>query len=79
MSIESAKAFIERMKSDQEFAKKVHELKSKEEAMRFVASQGFSFTGEEYALAQPEVSDHELDSVTGGTHVWVCALLRRPF
>lgn len=63
MSIESAKSFVKRMKSDEEFAKKVNEFKSMEEAQRYVTSQGFNFTVEELRECQHELDDDELASV----------------
>ncbi|MBW4054612.1 MAG: Nif11-like leader peptide family natural product precursor, partial [Proteobacteria bacterium] len=47
MSIESAQAFLERMKSDEEFAKNVTEYKDYEASMSYVKEAGFEFTLEE--------------------------------
>lgn len=66
MSIESAKAFIERMKSDQEFAAKITELQSIEEMMRLVASHGYDFTREELLSCSSDLSATDLEHVTGG-------------
>ena len=65
MSIESAKAFIEKMKTDEEFAKKVKECKDGAARMAFAKGSGFEFTVEEIKL-EGELSDEDLDAVAGG-------------
>jgi len=66
MSIESAKLFIEKIKTDEEFAKKVKNCKDAEARMVFVKESGFDFTIEEIKAFQGELSDDELDAVAGG-------------
>ena len=66
MSIESAKLFIERVKSDEEFAKKIVECKVVEARMTFMRDAGFDFTAAELAEVMGELSDGELDKVAGG-------------
>lgn len=68
MSIESAKAFAETMKTDQKFANKINKFKSFEEATEFIKEAGFEFTLEEFIELNKELTDNELDSVVGGTH-----------
>lgn len=68
MSVESAQAFMERIKTDEDFNKKVKECKSGEERMAFVKATGFDFTPEEIKKAEEEISDSELDAVAGGDH-----------
>jgi predicted ribosomally synthesized peptide with nif11-like leader len=46
MSIESAKAFLERVENDEDFRKSVGELGTAEERMEFVKKAGFDFTKE---------------------------------
>jgi len=76
MSIESAKAFIEGLKNDEDFAKKVGECKDKEDRMAFVRAAGYDFTKEEIAEAQGELTDDELEGVAGGyTHTLTCYML----
>ena len=67
MSIESAKEFLAKMKSDPEFAAKVTRCKNKEERTQFVASEGYHFTGEELKSLRNELTDDELNQVVGGT------------
>ncbi len=67
MTIESAKAFVERMKSDEDFRKEVGEKSSSEDRMKFVKDNGFDFSKEEIEQVKSEMSDEELDGMaTGG-------------
>ncbi len=66
MSVESAKAFIERMKTDEEFSEKVKGCKDAEERMACVKEAGFDFTNEELKEVSENLSDDELDGVAGG-------------
>lgn len=65
MSVESAKAFIEKVKNDEEFAKKVIECKDAEGRMTLAKDAGFNFTAEEIKELGGELSDSELDVVAG--------------
>lgn len=66
MSRESAKAFLERMKTDPEFAAQVIRCKSKEERHQVAAAAGFTFTGAELTALREELSDSDLEQVAGG-------------
>ena len=66
MSIESAKAFLERVKNDEDFRNSVGELGTAEERMEYVKGAGFDFTKEEMDTLKNELSDVELDNVAGG-------------
>jgi predicted ribosomally synthesized peptide with nif11-like leader len=70
MSVVSAKAFIEKMKNDEDFRKKLVGLKDGKERMNFVKAEGFDFTKEEIEKVKEEqgLSDDELDMVAGGDH-----------
>ncbi len=68
MSIESAKAFVERMKTDEDFRKEVGEKSSPEDWMKFVKENGFDFSKEEFEQVKSELSEEELDRIDGG--VW---------
>lgn len=67
MSIESAKAFIDRMKTDENFANKMSECKDVETLLSLVESEGFDFTSAEISLATNELSDEQLDEIAGGS------------
>jgi predicted ribosomally synthesized peptide with nif11-like leader len=66
MSIESAKAFLERVKNDEDFRKELEEQASAAERIKFVKAQGFDFTKEEIDSHKEELSDEELGGVAGG-------------
>ena len=66
MSMESARAFIAKMKTDEEFARQVNEIRSPEEAEAFIARAGFACTMDELERAGGELTDDELDQAAGG-------------
>jgi predicted ribosomally synthesized peptide with nif11-like leader len=71
MSIEQAKAFIEKLDNDKTFLKEVAGAGSDETRMELAKTAGFDFSAEEFASAMAEatgaeLSDEELDSVAGG-------------
>ncbi len=66
MSIESAKAFLERVKDDEDFRKELVDRTSAEERMKFAKAQGFDFTKEEIDSIKDELSDDQMDAVAGG-------------
>lgn len=73
MSIESARVFIEKIKTDEDFAKKAGECKDKEVRMQFVRAAGYDFTSEEIEACAEEMTDDELEAVAGGhTHTLTC-------
>ena len=72
MSIESAKAFLEKIKADEAFRKQVGEIASQEERMAFIEKAGFAFTKEELDEVTGALSDEDLDSVAGGG--WGCGV-----
>jgi predicted ribosomally synthesized peptide with nif11-like leader len=66
MSIESAKSFVERMNTDEEFAKKVTACKNAEDRMVFVKKAGFDFTADELKEVRKTLSEDDLVRVSGG-------------
>lgn len=66
MSIESAKAFIERMKTDEDFNNRVSTAEDKEARIAFVKANGFDFSAEDIKDVNSELTDEELDGVAGG-------------
>lgn len=77
MSMESAKAFIERMQTDEKFAERIHTCKNSEERLACSKGEGFDFTPEEIAAVKNELSMEELDAVAGGQyHTLRCNLLQ---
>ena len=70
MSIESAKEFLEKVKSDEDFSKKVGEKAAPEERMEYIKTAGFDFTKEELDTVTSELSVEQLEEVSGGH--WGC-------
>lgn len=82
MSLESAKAFMERINTDEDFNRKVSGCKSQEARMSFAKSEGFDFTPEDIEIANAEISDEELAGISGGDYGtdWVaCTILGSRF
>ena len=59
MSIESAKAFLERVRNDEEFRKSVGEIGTAEERLEYVKKAGFDFMSDEIAMLKDELCDEE--------------------
>ncbi len=57
MSIESAKAFLERVENDEDFRKESEEYTSVEERIKSVKAQGYDFTKEEIGTLAGEMSN----------------------
>ena len=55
MSIESAKAYMQRMRSDAAFRRAVNENEDPSANWAFLRANGFDFTVDEFKLAQKEV------------------------
>jgi predicted ribosomally synthesized peptide with nif11-like leader len=66
MSIESARSFIELMKIDKEFEKKITECQNKENRIEFAEEAGFDFTDIEFKEASEMLNDDDLEKVSGG-------------
>ncbi|MCP4575490.1 MAG: Nif11-like leader peptide family natural product precursor [Deltaproteobacteria bacterium] len=66
MSIEDARAFLKRVKNDEDFRKSVGEITTTEERMEYVKGAGFDFTKQQFDMIKDELSDGELECVSGG-------------
>ncbi|OPL10076.1 MAG: hypothetical protein AVO34_12225 [Firmicutes bacterium ML8_F2] len=66
MSLESAKAYLERIKNDSGFANKIAGLGSPEEKAALIKAEGFDFTGEEVGQLRGALSDDELGQISAG-------------
>ncbi len=76
MSVKSAKALMEKIKSDPKFGKKIEDAKDNKARMAIIRSAGFDFTQEEMKQAvkpaEGELSDEDLEAVAGGSSApWV--------
>ena len=74
MSIESAKAFIERMRTDEEFRNQMIAVEDKEARAALVKSREFDFTGEDICRAIGELSKGVLDERNRKWVQWVCMM-----
>ena len=66
MSIESAKAFWERVENDEDFKKELEGEASAEERIEFAKAQGFDFTKDEIREVHDSLTDEELHEAVGG-------------
>jgi predicted ribosomally synthesized peptide with nif11-like leader len=79
MSVESAKAFYSRMTTDEVFRTQLEQAASKEERKQILQAASYEFTPEEWQaataqiqdlnFAESELSDAELEAVSGGGSV----------
>jgi len=65
MSLESAKSFVERMETDEDFRNMVNKCKDSEARKALVRQEGFDFTAEEIKQFSAQLSDEALDAVVG--------------
>jgi predicted ribosomally synthesized peptide with nif11-like leader len=65
MSIENARQFLERMKTDEDFKKKVSRASSQERE-KIIAEAGFDFIEEELEQVSGELTPDDLEQVAGG-------------
>ncbi len=66
MSLDQAKAFIEKMKSDKAFREKVLAIEDVAGRLQLINSEGFTCTNEEIKAVSAELSDEDLDNLSGG-------------
>ena len=67
MSLESARACIERIKSDEEFARKIRACNNAGERSEIAMAAGFDFTSADMKAARQELSEADLTAINGGT------------
>ena len=66
MSIEQAQAFFEKVRNDEDLAKRLSEAQDNESKLEIARQEGFEFGLEEAKKAKSQISDDELDNVAGG-------------
>ncbi len=66
MSIENAKAYEERLKSDEDFRKECAKRSSLDDRIEFAKENGFNFSKEELHQVKSALADEELNAVDGG-------------
>ncbi|MCP4575481.1 MAG: Nif11-like leader peptide family natural product precursor [Deltaproteobacteria bacterium] len=75
MSMESAKAFLERVGTDENFRIRVGGIATADQRMEFVRKSGYAFSKEEIDRAKDELDEGQLDEVVGGG-TWVVLFWR---
>jgi len=77
MSVESAKNFLKKLTSDEEFKKSIENAASDEDRQKVVKDAGFEFTKaeiKEVVGSNSELSDADLEKVAGGSALeWAAA------
>lgn len=63
MSLELARKFLEKLKSDEILHTQLVKAKSKEERRKIIAKSGFHFTHEEFIKAKSELSEWDLTMI----------------
>ncbi len=66
MSMEQVKAFIEKMKSDEAFSKRIMAIENQDERFKAIEKAGFDFSEKELEDAAKEIDDADLEQVSGG-------------
>ena len=66
MSVDQARAFIEKMKSDGAFRDRIMAIEAVDARLAAARDAGFEFTEAEINEVKSELSDVELDRVAGG-------------
>ncbi len=66
MSLDQAKAFIEKMKSDEAFRNRIAAIEGVDARLAAASDAGFQVTEAEVKEVQSELTDEELDAAAGG-------------
>ena len=66
MSIEQAQAFMEKVKNDEDLAKRLSEAQDSESKLEIARQEGFEFSVEEFKKAAECLTDEELEATAGG-------------
>jgi predicted ribosomally synthesized peptide with nif11-like leader len=72
MSIEQAQAFMEKVKNDEDLAKRLYDAQDIESKLEIARQEGFEFDLEEANKAKDELSNEDLDSVAAGLYGCMC-------
>jgi len=71
MSLDQARAFIEKMKSDEAFRNRIIAIEDVDARLEAASDAGFEFTEAEIKSVQSELSDDDLDQAAGGGWLFV--------
>jgi predicted ribosomally synthesized peptide with nif11-like leader len=69
MSLDQARLFIEKIKSDEAFSKRVLAIEDVASRMACIQSEGFACSEAEIKEVSGQLSDEELDQAAGGTYI----------
>jgi predicted ribosomally synthesized peptide with nif11-like leader len=72
MSSESAKAFLERLRTDEDFVARIKACPSSTARLALAKAEGFDFSPAEIRAQASELSDAELEQVAGGGKGYCC-------
>ena len=72
MSVESANGFMERMKTDNDFATRVGEALTKEDRWDILRASGFLFTDKEFNAVCDDYSRMQVEAVAKGSRLMPC-------
>ena len=68
MSLDQARAFLEKIKSDEAFRNRVMAIKDVAERFNIIKSEGFDCSEKEIKEVAGELNDDELDAAAGGAY-----------
>lgn len=66
MSLDAAKAFLERMDTDGTFKAKILATENVSERLKLINAAGFDCTAQEIGTLATELSEDQLDTISGG-------------
>ncbi|MFO8031951.1 MAG: Nif11-like leader peptide family natural product precursor [Desulfohalobiaceae bacterium] len=75
MSIVQAQAFIEKVKNDEDLAKRLSETQDSESKLEIARQEGFEFMVEELNSAKQTLSEEDLYNVASGAPSWMFCFL----
>lgn len=67
MSLANVKGFIQKLKDDEELRNRVNECNTNEEKFQVAKDEGFDFTVEEFKEVYQDLTDDELEAISGGS------------
>jgi predicted ribosomally synthesized peptide with nif11-like leader len=73
MSLDQARAFIEKMKSDEAFRDRILAIEGIDARLAAASGAGVQVTESELKEVQSELTDDQLDAAAGGEEAW-CSL-----